>query len=50
MRYAESMNKSVQKLGTALRNPTVQRILAWGLPVLFGWILSKLDKKPRKKG
>ncbi len=37
---------SIQKVGTALRNPTVQRLLAWVLPILFGWILSKFDTKP----
>jgi hypothetical protein len=34
-----------QKIRTTLRNPTVQKLLAWGLPMLFGWILSKLDNK-----
>lgn len=39
-------NSKVQKIGTALRNPRVQQLLAWILPLLFGWILSRLDTKP----
>lgn len=35
----------IQKIGTFLRNPTVQKVLAWALPLVFGWILSKLDTK-----
>lgn len=34
----------VQKVGTALRNPTVQKVLAWLLPIVLGWALSKFDK------
>lgn len=44
------------RIARLLRNPTVQRILAWAAPLIIGWILSKLDKKaeqdqkkPRKR-
>lgn len=39
----------LQKAGTLLRDPRVQRILAWLLPIIFGWILSKLDTKPKQR-
>ena len=40
------MSKVLRNVGTSLKNPTVQKILAWVLPLVFGWILSKLDTKP----
>jgi hypothetical protein len=46
---ATTTNSKVQKIGAALRNPRVQQILAWGLPIVFGWVLSKLDTKPTDK-
>jgi hypothetical protein len=39
----------IQKVGALLRNPTVQKVLAWALPLLFGWILSKLETKSTDK-
>jgi hypothetical protein len=41
------MSKTLRNVGTSLKNPTVQKILAWVLPLIFGWILSKLDTKPK---
>lgn len=41
---AKVSTSKVQKVGTALRNPTIQKILAWVLPIVFGWVLSKIDK------
>jgi hypothetical protein len=38
------MSKTTRSIGTLLRNPMVQRVLAWGLPIVVGWILSKFDK------
>lgn len=46
---ATSSNTKVQKIGSLLRNPTVQRLLAWILPIVFGWILSKLDRSAANK-
>ncbi|HRC28427.1 MAG TPA: hypothetical protein PKV96_03500 [Candidatus Saccharimonas sp.] len=43
------MAKPTQTIGSMLRSPTVQKLLAYVLPLLFGWILSKLDTKPNKK-
>jgi hypothetical protein len=43
---ATTTNSKVQKIGAFLRNPRVQQFLAWALPVLLGWIMSKLDTKP----
>ena len=40
------MSKALRNIGTSLRNPTVQKIMAWVLPLIFGWILSKIDTKP----
>ncbi|QQS21693.1 hypothetical protein IPM09_04210 [Candidatus Saccharibacteria bacterium] len=40
------MAKPTQTIGSMLRSPTVQKLLAYVLPLLFGWILSKLDQKP----
>ena len=44
-----AMAKPTQTIGSMLRSPTVQKLLAYVLPLLFGWILSKLDTKPNKK-
>ncbi|MCA0228239.1 hypothetical protein LCH21_02180 [Patescibacteria group bacterium] len=46
---ATTTNSKVQKIGSLLRNPRVQQFLAWALPVLVGWVLSKLDTKPTSK-
>ena len=46
---ATTTNSKVQRIGALLRNPRVQQVLAWALPLIFGWILSKLDTKPRGK-
>ncbi len=27
-----------------LRNPLIRQAITWGLPILVGWVLSKLDK------
>lgn len=35
----------VQKILRLLRNPLVQKVLAWAAPLVIGWVLSKLDKK-----
>ncbi len=41
------MSKTLRNIGTSLKNPTVQKVLAWALPLIFGWILSKMDTKPK---
>ncbi len=37
------MSKALRNIGTSLRNPAVQKILAWALPL----VLSKIDTKPK---
>ncbi len=41
------MSKTLRNIGTSLKNPAVQKVLAWALPLIFGWILSKMDTKPK---
>ncbi|MCA9336220.1 MAG: hypothetical protein KDA17_04905 [Candidatus Saccharibacteria bacterium] len=47
---ASTTNSTVQKFGAMLRNPRVQQFLAWALPILLGWVLSKLDTKSTSRG
>jgi hypothetical protein len=43
------MAKSLQRASSLLRNPMFQRVLAWVLPIIFGWILTKLNTDPKHK-